>query len=198
MENFDRLADFLYEVGTMRRILRSHRQTLMTNDDTDNIATHSYRVAMIGWLLAKEEGADLYKVTMMCLLHDMPEIRTGDHNWINKKYVKDFEGEVIQDQLASLPHGDLAEIITEYNERKTPESIIAKDADLIDQVLLLKEYEHQGNKEAHTWLWGKNKDENHNKQLIGLQTAAAKKLGRAVFERGPSQWWENLWTDKNR
>ena len=62
------LADFLFEIGTMRKILRAHRQTLLTDDMTDNIATHSFRVTMIGWLLAKKEGVDPYKVMMMCFL----------------------------------------------------------------------------------------------------------------------------------
>jgi len=50
-----RLADFLFELGTMRKVLRMHRQTLLTDDMSDNIATHSFRVTMIGWLLAKKE-----------------------------------------------------------------------------------------------------------------------------------------------
>lgn len=197
-EHKERYADFLFEVGTMRRLLRAHRQTLMTSDDTDNIASHSYRVAMIGWILAKSEKADPYQVVMMCLLHDMPEIRTGDHNWIHKRYVKDYEEEVVKDQIGSLPDTELLDFITEYNKRDSLEAIVAKDADLIDQVLLLKEYEHQGNREAATWLRGKNDDENHNKQLLALKTESGKKLGRAIFERGPSEWWKNIWTDKNR
>lgn len=49
MQNKDlRLADFLFELGTMRKVLRMHRQTLLTDDMSDNIATHSLRVTMIG------------------------------------------------------------------------------------------------------------------------------------------------------
>jgi len=32
------------------------------------------------------------------------------------------------------------ELSKEYQERKTPEARIAKDADLLDQILILKEY----------------------------------------------------------
>ncbi len=62
-------------MGTMRKVLRMHRQTLLTDDMSDNIATHFYRVALIGWVLAKMEGANPYKTLMMCLLHDMGEVR---------------------------------------------------------------------------------------------------------------------------
>ncbi len=198
MEKDDlRLADFLFEIGTMRKVLRMHRQTLLTDDMSDNIATHSFRVAMIGWLLAKKENADLYKVMMMCMLHDFGEIRSNDHNWVNKRYTKIFDEEIIEDQLGSLPFPELKELAIEYEKRETKEAIIAKDADLIDQVLLLKEYEWQGNKEAAVWLRGKG-DNDSNAQLMKLKLDSSKELGQAIYERNPSDWWNNLWTSENR
>jgi putative hydrolase of HD superfamily len=84
-------ASFLYEIGTMRKTARAHRQTLLTDDLSDNIASHSYRVTWIGWFLAKAEKVDPYKVLLMCLSHDLSETRSGDQNWIHKKYIKVFE-----------------------------------------------------------------------------------------------------------
>lgn len=65
------LIGFFFEVGTLRKVARAHRQTLLTDDLSDNIASHSFRVGIIGWQLAKIERADCYKVVMMCLLHDL-------------------------------------------------------------------------------------------------------------------------------
>ena len=48
----------------MRKTIRMHRQLLLTDDMSDNIATHSFRVAVIGYFLAKMEGADPLKVVM--------------------------------------------------------------------------------------------------------------------------------------
>lgn len=185
-DEFEKITHFLYEVGSLRRIPRSHRQTLMVNDNADNIASHTYRVAMIGWFLAKLEGTDPYKVVTMCLIHDLGEVRAGDQNWLHKRYVKVFEEEIRKDQLGSLPFQDLKEFADEYSERQSKESIVAKDADLLDQVLLLKEYEHQGNKEATLWLYGKNDDEDHNKQLMMLKTESAKKIGEKILQLPPS------------
>jgi|SRR5271168_2154663 len=193
----NRIADFLFEIGTMRKLLRMHRQTLLTDDMSDNIASHSYRVAMIGWLLAKEEQADPYKVVMMCLLHDFDELRTGDHNWVHKKYIKIFKDEIREDQLGTLPFTDLKEIADEYEERKSKESIITKDADLLDQILLLREYEWQGNQEAKIWLHGKGGDEG-NAQLKKLTLDTSKKIAEAINTIAPSHWWEDIWTNKNR
>ena len=198
--NYQKIARFLYEVGTLRRLPRIHCQILMESDLTDNIASHSYRVTLIGWQLAKLEGADAYKTAMMCLLHDLAEIRSNDHNWLHKRYVKVFEEEILKDQLGTLPDQELFELATEYNQRQSRESIIAKDADLLDQILLLKEYELQGNQEAKAWLFGKtSKTENkHLTKLEGIQTESAKKLGEAIYGEHPASWWNELWTDKNR
>ena len=197
MEKEKKIAGFLFEVGTMRKLIRMHRQVLLTDDLSDSIASHSYRVAIIGWFLAKEEKADPYKTVMMCLLHDMGEARTGDHNWIHKKYVKVFDEEIVKDQLGTLPYPDFKEIADEYEERKTKEAVLAKDADLLDQLLLLREYDWQGNKEAAIWLHGKSGNKT-NAQLARLQSEAAKKIGEAIYNEDPSSWWDNLWTSNNR
>lgn len=196
-ETNTRLADFFFELGTMRKVLRNHRQLLLTDDMSDNIATHSFRVTMIGWHLAKIEEADPYKVVMMCLLHDFGEIRSNDHNWINKKYTKIFEEEIVNEQLGTLPYQDLKDMALEYEERESREAIIAKDADLLDQILLLREYEWQGNKEAAVWLDGKGEDKG-NAQLKRLRLGASKRLGEAIIKRDPSEWWNVLWTSENR
>lgn len=193
----ERLADFLFEVGTMRRLQRMHRQTLLVEDSSDTIASHSYRVALIGWHLAKLANADPYKVTMMCLTHDLGEIRSNDHNWVHKRYVKVFDDEIIKDQLGSLPFSELFEIASEYEARESLESKLAKDADIIDQILLLREYEWQGSKEARIWLDGKRSDADA-RPIDRLKTDVAKQLGATLYERDPSEWWKDLWTGENR
>lgn len=192
-----RISNFLYEVGTMRKLMRMHRQVLLTDDMSDSIASHSYRVAIIGWFLAKEEGADVHKVVMMGLLHDIAEIRTGDHNWVHKKYIKIFNDEILKEQLGTLPYKDLKDLVSEYEQRKTKESILVKEADLLDQMLLLKEYDWAGNKEASVWLHGKGKDK-ENAQLKKLKTEIGKRFGKTILKTSPSDWWNDIWTSKNR
>jgi len=192
-----KIVNFLFEIGTMRKLPRIHQQVLLSQDLSDNIATHSYRVSLIAWFLAKMEKADPYKVMMMGFLHDVKEIRSGDHNYIHKKYVKIFEDEISKDQLRYLPFKDLYEIDKEFEVRKSKEAIIAKDADLLDQMLLLKEYSHQGNKEAEIWLAGKGTNST-NVQYRNLKTKSAKELGKEILSGKVSLWWENIWTAKNR
>ncbi len=176
------LANFLFEIGTLRKISRSHQQFL-ASDLSDNIASHSYRVSMIGMFLAEQEKADIKKVLMMCVTHDTSETRSGDQNWVHKKYLKVYEDEIIDSQFSFLPkNSEIKKFIKEYHERKTLEAKIAKDADLIDQILLLKEYAHAGSKEAVSWLKGKA-------QFKLIQTRSAIKLAKQIYSTSPSEWW---------
>ena len=195
--DLDKIVHLLYEVGTLRRIPRMHRQVLLSDDTTDTIASHSFRVALISFFLAQAEGVDYFKAVMMALVHDLAEARSNDHNWVHKKYVTVHEDEISNDQLGSLPNPILMTLLGEYKERKSRESILVKDADLLDQLLLLREYELTGNKEATTWLYGKRVS-GRKAQLEKLTTDTAKRFGERMYEISPSEWWRTLYTNKNR
>lgn len=197
--NEQKMVRFLFEIGTMRKLPRMHRQVLLTDDMSDNIATHSYRTTLIGWFLAKMEQIDPYKVVMMCLLHDVSEVRTGDHNWIHKRYVKIFNEEINEEQLGILPFGDLKEIADEYDKRESKEALVAKEADSLDQLFLLREYVWQGNKEAMIWLKGKpGESGEREKYLERFKTKSGKALAKVALNEDPSGWWNSLWSSKNR
>ena len=194
---FKGLAGFLFEIGTLRKIPRAHMQSLLAHDLSDNIASHSYRVSVIGWFLAQEERADPYKTVAMSIFHDAGEARSGDQNWIHKKYVKVFEDEIAKDQFENLSQrSELLELVREYKERKTKEAILAKDADLLDQIFLVKEYIWQGNREAESWLKGKGgRPDTHSSML---KSKTAKRLARKIIAQEPGDWWKNIWTEKRR
>lgn len=191
--NLKKLTNFFYEVGTLRKTARSHRQGLLTDDLSDNIASHSFRVAVIGLFLAKQAKLDHHKVLEMCLLHDIGESRSGDQNWIHKRYVKVYEEGITKDQLQDLPlENEIKELDHEYQERKSEEALLAKDADILDQILLLKEYAWVGNQEAATWL-------KHNNHLKLLKTTVARKVAKEILASRPSDWWyRGLWTPNRR
>ncbi len=200
-EKVKNLTSFLFEIGNLRKVIRAHQQALLSFDLSDTIASHSYRVTLIGYFLAQELKADTDKVIKMCLLHDVEETRSSDHNWVHKKYVKVFEDEIRRDQLKNLPHSEeLLKISKEYHERKTLESKIAKDADLLDELFLLREYDWQGNLEAREWLKGKMNPEDKkittHEQM--LSTKFAREIAREAKRQIPSTWWKDSWTPKRR
>ena len=122
-----KLVSFVFEIGNLRKVIRAHQQTLLSFDLSDTIASHSFRVIFIGYFLAKELKADVDKVVKMCLLHDLEETRSSDHNWVHKRYVKVFEDEIRHDQLKNLSNSEeLLKLSKEYQERKTLEAKITK------------------------------------------------------------------------
>ena len=195
------LVSFFYEIGTLRKILRMHQQTLLSHDLTDNISSHSFRTAFIGYFLAKELRANDDKVVKMCLLHDIEEARAGDQNWVHKRYIKVFEDEIRKGQLKNLPRSEeLLKLSKEHQERKTLEAKITKDADLLDELFLLKEYELQGNKEAVDWLKGTHKKGpgKQSQQEKLMFTKLAKEIAKELKKQKPSIWWYNIWTANRR
>ncbi len=182
-ERIDGLVDLFFEVGTLRKVQRMHQQEFLTSDPSDNIASHSFRVALIGLFLARQEDVDAEQVMAMCLLHDIPETRSGDQNWIHQHYVEVDEDGIRDDQLEQLPGADnLRELCDDYDERSTPAARIAKDADVLEQILLLKEHAHAGNEEAERWL----SDISHYREILSSETAL--RLADAIRERRPSRW----------
>lgn len=196
MDNINNLALFLFELGTLRTIARSHRQALFTNDLSDNISSHTYRVTTIGMFLALIEKADVGKVMLMCHIHDWPETRSGDANWIHKRYVAIDTPSISYDQAQMYQFEEIQNAVQEYEKRETTEALIAKDADLLDQVCLLKEYELQGNKEASLWLTGR--ENKPYARLEKLHFESSKTLGRAIYDSKVSSWWKDMYTSENK
>jgi len=184
--NIDKIVNFFFEIATLRRLTRSHRQ--MIQEVNDNISDHSFRVAVIGMTLANLEKCDENKVLKMCLFHDAVETRVGDANFINKQYLDLHEEEARKDQMRGLPIGEeILEILKEYEQRKTKEAIVTKDADLLDQMVLQQEYFHKDSKNRKIW-------QNYTQEQ--LKTESAKKLAQKIRESNPFEWLYQLAEDK--
>lgn len=176
--NTNDIVNFFFEIASLRRLTRSHRQLIQ--EVSDNISDHSFRVAVIGLTLAKLERVNADKVTKMCLFHDIAEARTGDANYLNQQYLEIREQEARQDQLSGLPIGEeVNALLDEYEKRQTPEAIVAKDADLLDQMILQQEYFYQDQKNMNIW-------QNHTED--SLKTPTAKNLAQRIRASNPLEW----------
>ena len=184
--NTQKITNFLFEIATLRRLTRSHRQMIETV--SDNISDHSFRVAVIGMVLAKIEGVDEDKVLKICLFHDLVEARTGDANWINQQYVKNNEEKAREEQMKGLPiEGEVLGLMKEYEERKTREAILAKDADLLDQMILQQEYFYKDKENGNKW-------QNYTERQIKTETA--KKIAEKIRQSNPFEWLYQLSEEK--
>ncbi len=184
--NTDKIINFFFEIATLRRLTRSHRQVIA--EVSDNISDHSFRVAIIGMILAELEKCDNSKVMKMCLFHDVAEARIGDANFINQQYSDLHEEEARDDQIDGLPiASEVDKFLKEYEQRKSKEAIVAKDADLLDQMILQQEYFYKDNKNGRIW-------QNHTER--SLKTESAKILAKKIRESNPFEWLYKMAEEK--
>lgn len=175
--------EFLFEMGGMRNVQRSWRQTLGVDVATN--LEHTVRVAFLALIIARREGVkDEEKILKMALAHDLAESRTGDGNYTNKVYVTEHEEQAILDIFANTLLGDFpASVLREYKERKSPEARIVKDADNLDVDLELKELEERGHQMPKKWRTFRRFVRDKK-----LYTKSAKKLWDEIQKADVSRW----------
>ncbi len=193
-KKIDSVVDFLFEAGILAKTPRSWSSFLGSGEQS--VAEHSNRVTYIGFVLSQMSvGTDVSKVMQMCAFHDFAEARTSDLNYVHQKYVKSDEKKAIDDLVSSFPYGyKIKEILEECVERKTKESLLAKDADRLELILTLKEQVDIGNERARTWI---------PSALKRLETKEAKVLGKSIVKTDSDRWWfadkkDEWWVNRNK
>jgi putative hydrolase of HD superfamily len=88
---------------------------------------------------------DMGKMVRMALVHDLPESRTGDVHYISRQYTQRNETLAQEDIFAHTSIGDdMCELLEEYEQRRSWEAKIVKDADNLDCDIELKELAAMG------------------------------------------------------
>jgi len=178
----DRIANFLFEVGMLKRTPRTGWQFL-SGAEGESVADHSFRVAMIAFVLARlgDDDVDADHVLRLALVHDLPEARTGDLNYMNQKYVQADEERAAADMVRGLPFSDeLDALLDEYRAEKTTESIMAHDADQLELLLQLIEHRDAGVPSTEDWV---------PFVLKRLRTDGGKRLAQSILDGDSSSWW---------
>lgn len=178
----NRDLEFLYEVGALRFVSRTWTQFL--NANFQNVSEHTFRVMWIALLISeKEKKGDHEKILKMALVHDVPESRTGDVNYLSRQYTKRDEEragrEILQGTGLSKEY---LKLFKEYEKRKSIESKIVKDADNLDVDFELQEQSVRGQ--------GLKKEWAANRASIYkiLYTKTAKKIWKEIQKSNPHDW----------
>ena len=174
------VVNFLFEAGVLSKTPRSGFHFLGSGQQS--VAEHSLRTVLTGYALASmERGVDVDKVMKMCLLHDFAEGRTSDLNYVHQKYVVSDEEQAIEDLVSTVPFGkDMKAILLEYKARKSREALLAKDADVLEWILSLKEQLDVGNERSASWIVIATKR---------LKTDAGKELAKQIAATDSNDWW---------
>lgn len=131
------LLDILH---TAERLKDTTRHCYTTGGRHESVAEHSWRAALMAYLLRDEfSGADMDKVIRMCLIHDLGEAFTGDIPSFDKTADDEHtEDRLLDEWLNSFPEGlgqEMRALYREMNERQTVEARIFKAIDGLEAVI---------------------------------------------------------------
>jgi len=179
--------DFFAEAGLLKRVKRSGWWVAGIKDP-ESVAEHCFRCAVIGYYIAYCEGADPFKVVTQTLFNDIHEARINDLHKMGHHYIDFREAEIkaFRDQIASLDKRvkeALQAMRGEYEKQLSQESIIARDADILECLIQAKEYVDLGFPVAKTFF--KRAPEH-------LKTACARKLWKQALSWDSHAWWQNV------
>ncbi len=179
--------NFFAEAGLLKKIKRSGWWVAGIKDP-ESVADHCFRCAVIGYYLAHQEKVDPYKVLVMTLFNDIHEARINDLHKMGHFYIdfKEAEKKVFRDQMKSLPvaiQGELHHLRHNYDTQASKESIVARDADILECLLQAKEYYDQGFLIARKFF---------NRAPDYLKTKTARALWEKIQRWDSHSWWDEV------
>ncbi|WP_319526351.1 HD domain-containing protein [uncultured Desulfosarcina sp.] len=184
----DRIVEFLFETMLLKRIHRTGYQFL--GPGKESVAEHTYGVMCIAWTLARlTPSADAARLLTMCLVHDMPEARMGDLNYVQKRYVDANEKLALEHMTRGLPFGeDIRSLLDEFNDGETLEAQLARDADQLAFLIDLKSLSDMGYAAPEKW-------SGHVKER--LRTSAGIEIAECIGRTEWDSWWLKLFIDSS-
>lgn len=174
------IINLLFEAHILKEIPRSGYQFLGAGKES--VAEHTFITVMIAFVMSKiEADVDALKLISMCLVHDLPEARTGDLNTVHKQYVTANESRAVRDTVKNLPFGtSMSDLIQEFTAGQTREAELAYDADQLALILDLKSLADMGYQPPEKWL----------PHVIGrLKTDTGKRIGQSIMQTHRDDWW---------
>ena len=174
------IVNLLFEARILKDINRSGYSFL--GSGKESVAEHSFMTALICFIMAKmDETLDVERLVTMALVHDLAEARTGDFNYVEKKYSTLDESKAISHLIKHISFGkDIKNLIDEFNLCHTKEAKLANDADQISFVLELKKLSDIGTKGPEKWL---------PVVIDRLKTDMGQKLAQSIMETSWDEWW---------
>ena len=183
--SFKRNLELIFEAGSLRFVHRTWDQ--LFGPRLQNTAEHSYRIMWVALILAEMESkkhkVDTGKLIKMILVHDLVETRTGDTHYLSRSYTKRNDELAIHDILKStILEKEFSKLFEEFEERKTIEAKIAKDADNLDIDIETREAVCRGGKAPKMW------KKFRATARRDFYTESAKKLAKDILKADPNDW----------
>ena len=143
--------EYLAIVHCIAGLKERTRHAWMKSGRQESVAEHSWRMALMAYFLRDQfPNADLTRVLLMALLHDMGEVFTGDIPTFEKTDAdRAREHELRDEWIDALPAPYAAEVrslFAEMDAMETEEAKMVKALDRMEAVITHNEGD------PHTWL----------------------------------------------
>ena len=143
--------EYLAIVHCIAGLKERTRHAWMKSGRQESVAEHSWRMALMAYFLRDEfPTADLTRVLLMALLHDMGEVFTGDIPTFEKTDADRAREHELRDKwIDALPAPYAAEVrslFADMDAMETEEAKIVKALDRMEAVITHNEGD------PHTWL----------------------------------------------
>lgn len=184
----ERIAQLLFEAHSLKRLPRSGYQFL--GSGRESVAEHTFTTTFIAYVLSHmAPQADARKLMTMCLVHDLPEARIGDLNYVQKFYLRADEEAAVDEMVQGLPFGEmLKSLVDEFNRAETLEAQLAHDADQLSFLIELKHLADMGHAAPPTWIPNVRKR---------LRTDFGQALADAILRVPSDLWWRQKFIDRS-
>lgn len=135
-----KITDYIKIIDTFEAMKRNTRHSWLSDGRRESVAEHSWRLAAMAYFVKDEfPEADISKVIMMCIFHDIGEAFTGDIPvFLKTEDDESAEENTIDRFLNTLSEpyqSELKALFKEMFELKTPEARIYKALDKMEAVI---------------------------------------------------------------
>ncbi|PIT97297.1 hypothetical protein COT77_02195 [Candidatus Berkelbacteria bacterium CG10_big_fil_rev_8_21_14_0_10_41_12] len=182
-------TEFIFETGALKFVKRSWQQFFSI--PVQNVSEHTFRIMWLALLISRMEffgrnkkcNISEEKIMKMVLVHDIAESRMGDTNLVSRRYCKQDEQLAMNDILDKTQFKkDFLSIYKEFNERKSWEAKIVKDADNLDVDIECEELKSRGAEIPKEWT------KFRKKVCQDFYTQSARLLSKKVKQADPNDW----------
>ena len=138
MNDLEKQIEFIKQAEGLKSVVR---EAWTSTGRRESTAEHSWRLALLAGLFAPSFEVDLAKTLMMCLVHDLGELYSGDISAVLKP--NEAEKHAVEKQdilrvLSLLPEeqGDyLLALWQEYNDNTSAEAKLVKALDKAETII---------------------------------------------------------------
>ena len=144
--NDEELLDLFSKIGKLKNTKRAGwiRSGI---SEPESVADHVFRTSFMAMILGDVFGLDTCKLLKLALLHDLPEVLTGDITPYDKlttteKRKKEFEA--FQTLVKNIPLKDkYIALWEEFESQQSPEAKLIKNIDKFEMALQAHEYKRK-------------------------------------------------------